>query len=60
MDDKEFIDSLLRTIDHAYWCLEVGDRIGAIKVLSLHAKPRKLENHWLQTKENNNVQQEAG
>lgn len=51
MDDKQFIDNLLRAIDHAYWMLEVGDRVGALKVLSSYAKPRPLDqSHWLTNK----------
>lgn len=50
MDDQSKIDSLLRIIDQAYWMIEVGDRIGALKTLSQYAQPRDQKDHWLKTK----------
>lgn len=53
-DDQPKIDGLLRIIDQAYWMIEVGDRIGAMKTLSQYAKPRDQKDHWLKTKGGNN------
>ena len=48
--DEQQVDNLLRIIDQAYWMIEVGDRVGALRILSQHAKPRDQKDHWLKTK----------
>ena len=39
---QAFCDEFIRVIDSAYWQLEVGDRIGAMKNLSLYAIARTI------------------
>lgn len=48
---KKANQELLSIIDRAYWRIEQGDRISALRELATHAKPRDPNApHWLTNK----------
>lgn len=44
------IENLLRVIDQAYWMVEQGDRIGALRILAQYAKFKEQTDHWITKK----------
>lgn len=51
IDQETHIHNLEKVIDRAYWLIEVGDRLGALRELSRYAKPRDPNApHWLTPK----------
>lgn len=50
-ESQDRTELLQKVIDQAYWMIEVGDRIGALRVLSQYARPSDQKDHWLNKKD---------